>query len=374
MRRSYSMRDSSMAKSPSRCRGIVCERRGEAATGAGTIGAFVYPSAWSLRMSRCSLVHGRRIALTLALGLVAGAAFAQAPWPTQPVKILVGFPGGSTPDVAARILADGMAKDLGQPVVVENKPGASGNIAADQVAKATDDHTFGLVINGNLSSAKLLNSKLPFDPLKDFAMLSLVAGAPLVLVTQPDKPSGAQFFEAARKAGDQWNYGSVGIGSVGHLGMELLKSRAGEFRATHVPYQGNPAVIKALLTGEVQMALIPPGLALPQVHAGKLKAIGLTTGRSTLAPDIPSLTEAGVRGYDLDVFVALVGPASLPPQVRSRMAAEASAAARSPELRQRFFNAGWSPVGSSPDGLRSRVREEIKVLGGIIKLRGIKVE
>jgi len=313
--------------------------------------------------------------MAFALGLAASAAFAQAgPWPTKPVKIMVGFPGGSTPDVAARILADGLAKELGQPIVVENRPGASGNIAADLVAKATDDHTFGLVINGNLSSAKLLNSKLPFDPLKDFAMLSLVASAPLVLVTQPDKPSGAEFFAAARDAGDKWNYGSVGIGSVGHLGMELLKSRAGNFRATHVPYQGNPAVIKALLTGEVQMSLIPPGLALPQVQAGKLKAIGLTTGRSTLAPDIPSLTEAGVRGYDLDVFVALVGPASLPPQVRSRMASEASTVARSPEMRQRFFNAGWSPVGSSPDGLLSRVRNEIKVLGGIIKLRGIKVE
>jgi len=343
-------------------------------------------------MSLCFSVH-RRAACALALGLVAAAAFAQPagtpraaapaaptggtpapPWPTKPLKIMVGFPGGSTPDVVARILADGLSKSLDQNVIVENRPGASGNIAADQVAKATDDHTLGLVINGNLTSAKLLNSKLPFDPTRDFAMLSLVASAPLVLVTQPDKPSGADFFVAARNAGTKWNYGSVGIGSIGHLGMELLKSRAGNFAAVHVPYQGNPQVITALLAGDVQMALIPPGLALPQVRAGKLKAVGLTTGRSTLAPDVPPLADAGVRGFDMDVFVALVGPASLSPAAQARVAEQASAIARSPEMRQRFFNAGWAPVGSSPEGLRTRVRSETSLLAGIIKARGIKVE
>jgi tripartite-type tricarboxylate transporter receptor subunit TctC len=313
------------------------------------------------------------------LAMSAGAQTAGAPttatsWPTRALKIMVGFPGGSTPDVVARILADGLSKSLNQNVIVENRPGASGNIAADQVAKATDDHTLGLVINGNLTSAKLLNSKLPFDPARDFAMISLVAKAPLVLVTQPDKPSGEAFFAAARNAGAKWNYGSVGIGSIGHLGMELLKNRAGNFGAVHVPYQGNPQVITALLAGDVQMALIPPGLALPQVRAGKLKAVGLTTGRSALAPDVPPLSEVGVPGFDMDVFVALVGPAALPAAVQKRVADEASAIARAPETRQRFFNAGWTPVGGSPEGLRARVRSETSLLAGIIKLRGIKTE
>ena len=331
-------------------------------------------------MPRCPVLL-RRTALTLALGLAAGTVFAQAaskapaaPWPTKPLKILVGFPPGSTPDVVARILADGMSKDLGQSIVVENRPGATGNIAADLVAKATDDHTLGLVINGNLSSAKLLNPKLPFDPAKDFALLSLVANAPLVLLTQPDKPAGAKFFAAARDAGQKWNYGSVGIGSTGHLGMELLKRRAGNFAAVHVPYQGNPQVITALLSGEVQMALIPPGLALPQVRAGKLQAVGLTTGRSTLAPDVAPLADAGVRDFDVDVFVALVGPASLPASAQARIADESSTIARSPEMRQRFFNAGWAPVGGSPEALRSRVRNETSVLRDLIKQLGIKTE
>ena len=130
---------------------------------------------------------------------------AVAPWPTKPVRILVGFPGGSTPDTAARTLADALSKILGQPVIVDNKPGASGNIAADQVAKATDDHTLGVVINGNLTSAKLLNPKLPYDPAQDFTFISLLTTAPLVLVAPPNLPSGSAFFDAARNGSNKWN-------------------------------------------------------------------------------------------------------------------------------------------------------------------------
>ena len=311
---------------------------------------------------------------TLAL-LGAGSATAQsATWPTRTVRLLVGFPPGSTPDVAARILAESLSRRLGQAVVVENKPGASGNIAADQVAKATDDHTLGVVINGNLTSAKLLNPKLPFDPAKDFSPISLLTTAPLVLVTQPSQPSGAGFFLAARNGGDKWSYGSVGIGSVGHLGTEYLKMRAGNFGAVHVPYNGNPAVITALIQGQIQMALVPPGLALPQVKAGKLKAIGLTAGRSTLASDIPSLREAGVNNFDLEVWTALVGPANLSRAAQDRLAREVPAALREPEARQRLFTAGWAAQGTAPEALRLRVKSEAAILGGIIAMRGIKTE
>ena len=312
-------------------------------------------------------------AATLAATAWCSSALAQPAWPSKPVKIMVGFPGGSTPDMAARALAEVLAKSLGQPVVVENKPGASGDIAADQVAKAGDDHTLGVVINGNLTSAKLLKANLPYDPAKDFAFVSLLATAPLVLAAQPELPAGADFFAAARASAGKWSYGSVGIGSVGHLGMEYVKSRAGNFDAVHVPYNGNPAVITAILGGQIQMALMPPGIALPQVKAGKMKAIGLTGPRSALAPDIPSLAELGVQMDALEVWVALVGPAGLSAAAQERLAREVPAAVNG-EARERLLTSGWQAVGSSSDGLRQRVARETGILGGIIQSRGIKIE
>jgi tripartite-type tricarboxylate transporter receptor subunit TctC len=297
-----------------------------------------------------------------------------AAWPTRPVRLLVGFPAGSTPDLTARVLADGLTRTLGQPVRVENRPGASGNIAADAVAKADDDHTLGVVINGNLTSAKMLNPKLPFDPSRDFALLSLLTTAPLVLVAPASQPEGAAFFEAARAGGNRWNYGSVGIGSVGHLGMEVLKAAAGGLQAQHVPYNGNPAVLTAITAGEIQMALVPPGLALPQARAGRLRAIGVTGGRSTLAPELPTLTSLGVALGDLEVWNALVGPASLSAAARARLAREVPEAIRSAEGRQRLFAAGWQAQGTAPEGLLLRARREAEVLGQIIRTQNIRVD
>ncbi len=320
---------------------------------------------------RCQLLGAVFLGAWVAM---ANGAQAAAAWPSKPIKILVGFPGGSTPDVAARVLADVLAKAFNQTVIVDNRPGASGNLAADVVAKAADDHTLGVVINGNLTSAKLLNPRLPFDPAKDFSLLSLIATAPLVLVAPANLPGGADYFVAARNAGGQWNYGSVGIGSVGHLGMEVVKSRSAGFEAVHVPYNGNPAVLTAMMSGQIQAALVPPGLALPQVRAGKLKAIGLTGGRSTLAPEVAPLSELGIRMNDLEVWVALVGPASLSKAAQDRLAREVPGLLRQAEVRQRLFNAGWQVQGSAPDGLRSRVKAETDILGGIILTRGIKAE
>jgi len=319
-------------------------------------------------------INKRDLLLTLAAAAAWPALAQGAAWPTRPVRLLVGFPPGSTPDSSARAIAEPLARLWGQPVVVENKPGAGGNIATQQVATATDDHTLGVVINGNLTSAPLLFSKLGYSPAKDLTLLSLLTTSPLALVTNADKPIGEAFFAAAREGGDKWNYGSVGIGSVGHLGMELLAAKTG-LKAVHVPFQGNPQVITAMLAGQVQMALIPPGLAMPQVRAGKLKAIGITGGgRSTLVTELPPLRDAGVTGFELEVWTALVGPATLSKAALARIAGSVSGVVREAETRQRLFNAGWQAVGSAPEALASRVRAETEQLGAIIKARGIKVE
>lgn len=322
----------------------------------------------------------KRTLLLSALGLAAGTllpaagAFAQATWPTKPVRIVVGFPGGSTPDIAARTIADPLSKALGQPVIIDNKSGASGNIAADTVAKATDDHTLGVVINGNLTSSKMLFPGLPYDPAKDFTYLSLLTTAPLILVTPTSEPSGAAFFDAAKKAGDKWNYGSVGVGSVAHLGMEALQGRVPGMAAQHVPYQGNPAVVTAMIGGQVQMALIPPGVAMPQIKGGKLKAVGLTSGRSALVPEVPSLAEVGVKDFNLEVWTALLGPANLSKAAQDRISKELAIIMKDPGVRQRLFDQGWQAVGTSPEGMRLRVKDETAIMSKIISTKGIKLQ
>jgi len=328
-----------------------------------------------------SVTHGTRRGLmcafaSAALAWVAPTVQAQtsAVWPTQAVKILVGFPGGSTPDVAARILAEALARAWGQPVVVENRPGAAGNIAADAVAKARDGHTLGVVINGNLTTAPLLNPRLPFDPARDLGFVSLLGTAPLVMVTNADKPGGAEFFAAARAAGASWNYGSVGVGSVGHLGMEALLSQAGVNGVVHVPYNGNPAVLTALMSGQVQIGLMPPGIALPQAQAGKVRVVGVTGPASPLAPGVLPLNTMGVTLQDLEVWTAVVAPAGLPAAARERLERDVPTLLRSPEVRERLLAVGWQSQGTGPDAMRTRVEAEARLLGDIITRQGITTQ
>jgi len=316
----------------------------------------------------------------LALGLLTLTVGAQAQqaaaWPTKPLKIMVGFPAGTSPDLVARTLAEPLSKALGQPVIVENKPGAGGNIAADMVAKATDGHTIGVMINGNLTIAKLLNAKTPYDPAKDLAPISLIGTAPLVLAAPVDAPgkTTAEFLAAARSSGDKWSYGSPGVGTVGHIGMELLKARV-DMNPVHVPYPGYPQVVTAMLGGQIQLSMLPPGLALAQARSGKVRVLGVTSaGRSTLTPEIPSLAEAGVKNFQLEIWNAVAGPASMPKPVVARLSALFSEIARSPEVRQRLFQQGWQVAGGSSEALALRIKADTATLGKIIADRAIKAE
>lgn len=324
-------------------------------------------------------VDGRRQLLYTLAALASGSALAQpapAAWPERTVRLMVGFPAGTTPDLSARALADALSPALGQPVIVENRPGAGGNLAADAVAKATDDHTLGVVINGNLTTARALFKSLAFDPARDLLPLSLLTTSPLVLVTSTAVPEGAAFFAAARASGERWNYASVGVGSVGHLGMELLRGRLPGLNAQHVPFSGNPQILTALIAGQVQMALIPPGLAMPQVRSGRVRAVGITAGgRSTLVPELGTLADAGLTGgLSLEVWTGLVAPSRLPVVAQRRLASLVPGAVREAATRQRLFNAGWQAVGTSPEGFAQRVREETAQMAAVIAQRGIQVE
>ncbi|MEZ5664811.1 MAG: tripartite tricarboxylate transporter substrate-binding protein [Burkholderiaceae bacterium] len=313
------------------------------------------------------------VALGIA-GLIATPALSQpAAWPSRPLKIVVGFPPGSSPDLMARLLADPLAQALGQPVVVENRPGAGGNIAADLVARATDDHTLGLMINGNLTIAKILNPATPYDPLTDLSPVSLVAVAPLVLTASPKvQGEGAAFITAAREAGDRWNYGTPGVGTVAHIGMELLKSRAG-IAPVHVPYPGNPQVINALMSGELQMALLPPGLAMAQVRAGKLRAIGVTSaGRSSVVPELPSLGEAGVPNLQLEIWNAVAAPNSLPKAHVKTLSDLITDIVRREDIRQKIFVQGWQVAGTSPEGLARRMQSDARTMAEVIARNHIR--
>lgn len=316
----------------------------------------------------------RRLAVAAAMVLACGAStvFAQAAWPTRPLKILVGFPAGSSPDLMARTVAEPLSQALGQPVIVDNRAGAGGNIAADAVARATDGHTIGLMINGNLTIAKILNPATPYDPLRDLQPVSLLAVSPLVLAVPAGAPVGKAFLDQARAQGDQLNYGTPGVGTVAHLGMELLKARAG-IAPVHVPYPGNPQVITGLIGGQVQMALLPPGLAMAQVRGGKLQAVGVTSsGRSSVVPELPSLAEVGVPGLQLEIWNAVAAPNSLPRAHVQKLATLLAEIVRRPDIRQKILQQGWQVAGTAPEGLAQRIRTDTAAMADVIRKNGIK--
>ena len=301
---------------------------------------------------------------------------AQAPvlWPTQSVKLLVGFPPGSVQDISARIIAEPLSRLLGQSVVVENRPGASGTIAATAVAKASDGHTFGVMNNSQLTIAKLLNPAIGYNPATDLLPVALVATTPLIFVVSnaATGTTSGQWIDWLQSLGPKANFGSPGVGTPGHLGMEMIRGRSGGLVLSHIPYPGNPQVITAMLSGQVQAALLPPGLAMQQVRAGKMKALGVTSEqRSLLAPEVPSLREIGIVGVDMELFTAVAGPATTPSAVQDKLGSAVIDAVKAPETRQRLINAGWQPAASTADGLRSRMLLETRRLGGIIIMRKI---
>jgi tripartite-type tricarboxylate transporter receptor subunit TctC len=298
-----------------------------------------------------------------------------AAWPTRPLKLLVGFPAATSTDLLARTLSEPLAAALGHSVVVENRAGAGGNIAADLLAKADDEHTFGVVTTGPLTTAKLLNPNLPFDPDRDLAPITLIGTAPMVLVSPASTQAASvkDFLDAVRAQGDKANFASVGIGSAAHLGMELLKGRAG-LNATHIPYSGAPQILSALVAGEVQLALMAPAAAMPQAKAGRLRAWA-TTGpvRSILVPELPSLAESGVAGFSFESWNAVCAPSRMAAANRQRLERELQAIIRAPLMREKLTLQGWQVAGTTAEALAIRIREDSAVMAKLIRERGIKL-
>jgi len=315
----------------------------------------------------------RRAVLATAL---ATPALAQPAWPDRPVRLIVPFPPGSTPDTMGRALALALAPRFGQPCVVENRPGAGGNLGTDLVAKATDGHTIGVTINGPLTTAPALYPALPYAPLNDLALVSLLARGAQLLVVHPDVPAPhlAGFVAYAAANPGKLAFGSVGSGSGSHLAMVDLAARAG-LDLLHVPYRGFPQAVLDLIAGRIQaLVLIAAGI-LPQLRAGQVRALA-TTGSERLAqaPDVPTLAEAGFPYAESYAWNGLIAPVAMPAERVARLAALAQEGLREPAIRAPLEAAGFSVVAGEPAEFRRFVEIETQRWGGLIRRLGIVPE
>jgi tripartite-type tricarboxylate transporter receptor subunit TctC len=316
-----------------------------------------------------------KVLLAIAVAFPA-AALAQA-YPSKPVRIVVPYPAGTTPDIIGRTLAERLQKSLGQPFVVENRSGAGGNIGAEAVAKApADGYTLLVGGNGPIAINKHLYQGLSFDSDRDFVPLSLLATAPQMLVVRATLEARdlKDLLEVARKNPGRLSYASVGSGSASHLTMELLKSDA-RVDLLHVPYRGFPPAVTDMLAGSIDAMFAIAPAVLPHVKSGKMKALAVTAlQRSPLGPDVPSVAELGLPALESLAWNGFVAPAGTPAEVVSRLGAEAAAGMRNPETREALARLGFEVVGSSPAEFARWIRAESEKWAKVIRASGAKAE
>lgn len=312
-----------------------------------------------------------------ALPIALGSARAAPGWPQKPLRLIVGFPPGSSPDAIARTISEPLSQALGQAVIIENKVGAGGSVGVDAVAKATDGHTIGLTGNGPLTTAKLLNPKLPFDVARDLRPVSLVVSSPFMLVGKMSIPATdlPGLITYARNQGDRLSYGSVGVGSGGHLGMELLKSLTG-IQALHIPFPGNPQIVTAMMAGDIDLSLAIPSIVVPQAKNGRLRIFGVSTAsRAAAFSDVPSIAqELKLPGFDVEGWNAIFAPASMPEINAARLSQEISRILKSPEIRQRLFDQGWQTLGTAPEVLTQKIKDDTALWASVIKTTGARAD
>jgi tripartite-type tricarboxylate transporter receptor subunit TctC len=312
----------------------------------------------------------------LALTFLVVNAAAQ-PYPSKPIKLIVPFPAGSTPDIVGRTLGQKLSEGWQQPVVVDNRTGAGGNIGTAEAAHAAPDgYTLLIGINGPVAVNKALYDKLPYDPDKDLKPISLLASGAQVLAVHPSVPANdlRQFVDYVRANPEKLSYGSVGAGSASHLTMELLRSQA-QLLLVHVPYRGFPPLVQDLLAGQIQasFAIIPA--VLPQIKAGKLKGLAVTSARrSALAPEIGTVAEQGFPQFDATAWIGLLAPARLPKGIVDKLAAETQRIMRLPEVREALGRQGFEVVGGTPEDFATFIHAETEKWTRIVKATGAKAQ
>ncbi len=315
--------------------------------------------------------------LTAVLLVFAATAAHAQTWPTKPLRYIVPFAAGGTTDILGRMVAAGLQQALGQPVVVENKPGQAGSIGVAELARSTPD---GYTVGGGTVSSHVINatlySKLPYDPLKDFAPITMLATLPNMLVVHPSlNVSNVQELVALLKANpNKYSFGSAGNGTSQHISGEMFKNATGT-QMQHIPYKGSGPMIPDLLAGTIHLSFENITTAYPPVKNGRLKALAVTASkRSFMATDVPTMQEAGLAGYDISSWQAMYAPAGTPREIVMRLHAEVSKILRTPENAKKLADLGLEPGGMPPEELAALVRKDIPRLGEVVKASGAKVD
>lgn len=319
----------------------------------------------------------RRALLALAAAALCTGAHAQANWPTKTIRMIVPLAAGSAVDNAARIVAEKMARNLGQAIVIENQPGAAGLIGAGNVAKAAPDgYTFGGFNDSIMTMVPNMNARMPWDILKDFEPVSLVATVEWGLVVNAEAPekSAADLIATAKRRPGELNYGSGGNGSPQHIAMALFASQAG-LQMKHVPYKGATQAAMGVAGKEVDAAFQGIATVNALVKAGKLRLVGVTTPRRLPQfPDVPTVSESGLPGFEFNSWYAIMAPAGTPKDITQRMSAEVQRALADPEVREKLNANGLTPRGSTPEELGAATRAQLAKYGALIKANNITAE
>jgi len=315
--------------------------------------------------------------LVLAAFLLAPLGAIAQSWPSKPVRIVVPYPAGGSGDIVARATGQKMSEGLGQQVIVDNRPGANGNIGTEAVARsAADGYTLLLATDIQFAISPALGVKLPYDPGKDFEPISLVAFVELVLAAHPSLGVNnmQELVSLARSRPGRINYASTGPGSTHHLSIELLKSMGG-FDVTHVPYKGAGQALPDLVSGQVQLMQLGVPQTLPHLRAGRVKALGVAASKRLAAlPDVPTIAEQGFAGYEANNSWALYAPAGTPDEIIKKLHGEIVRVVALPDVRERFTATGLDPVGSTPQELKARMKADFEKWSRVVRQIGLRVE